>query len=142
LNLYKGKNFCRSAAKAFKIITQNVLRVVVTDKIANVILFLSNVAITTLIGVFSFYFFTKKIPLDSIKTLSPELNYYLVPLVITIVGTYIVTKICFDVFALGIDSLLICVLIDLDKNDGSPQRPYFMSKDLRDLLGKRKKYND
>ena len=118
------------------------LRVIVTDKIANVILFLSNIAIITLIGVLSFYFFTKKIPLESLKSVSPELNYYIVPLVITIVGTYIVTKICFDVFALGIDSLLICVLIDLDENDGSPQRPYFMSKDLRDLLGKRKKYDD
>lgn len=135
-----SKNFLMAAAKAFKLITGNVLRVAVTDRISNAILFMSNLAITTLIGVFSFYFFTNKIPLEVFKSLTPELNYYVVPLVIVILATYVVTKICFDVFAIGIDTVLMCILIDLDLNDGSPQKPYFMSKELHNLVGKRKNY--
>ena len=69
-------NFCRAAAKAVKLITTNALRVLVIDKIANFILFLSTIAITASIGVASFYFFTKKIPIDAITRYTPELNFY------------------------------------------------------------------
>ena len=69
-------NFCRAAGKAFKLIASNALRIVVIDKIANFILFLSTVAITGAIGVVSFYFFTKKIPFDAITKYSPDLNFY------------------------------------------------------------------
>ena len=69
-------NFCRAAGKAFKLITTNVLRITVIDKISNFILFLSNVTITSGIGVASFYFFTKKIPVEEITRFSPDLNFY------------------------------------------------------------------
>jgi solute carrier family 44 (choline transporter-like protein), member 2/4/5 len=69
-------NFCRAAGKAFKLITSNAVRIVVIDKISNFILFLSNVTITSGIGVLSFYFFTKKLPVEAITKFSPDLNFY------------------------------------------------------------------
>jgi solute carrier family 44 (choline transporter-like protein), member 2/4/5 len=127
-------NFCRAAGKAFKLITTNVLRIVVVDKISGFVLLLSNLAITAGIGVLSFYFFSNKIPIDGISKYSPDLNYYILPVIVIVIGTFVVTKVFFDVFAMGIDSILICVLIDLDENDGSKGKPYFMSKNLRRIL--------
>ena len=106
-------NFCRAAPKAFKLITINAVRIVVVDKIANFFLFLSNITITSAIGVLAFYFFTKKLPIEAITRFSPELNFYVLPLILIVIGTFAITKVFFGVFSMGIDSILMCVLIDL-----------------------------
>ena len=129
-------NFCRAASKAFQLIGANVLRVAVVDNISHFILFLSNLAITGIVGVLGFYFFSGKIPIDWINKYLPELNYYFLPLLVLCLGVFFVSKFFFDVFSMGIDSLLMCVLIDLEENDGSETRPYFMSKNLRKILRK------
>ena len=40
----------------------------------------------------------------------------------------------FDTFSMGIDTILFCTLIDLKENDGSVNRPYFMSKKLKEIF--------
>lgn len=136
-------NFCKAAKKAFNLITSNVLRVIVIDKITSFILFLSNVAITAMVGILAFFFFTKKLPIDALMRLTPDLNYYFVPLFVIIFGVFTITKLFFDVFSMGVDTLLICVLIDLDLNDGTKQRPYFMSTNLKKILHiKNKRHED
>lgn len=97
-------------------------------------MFLSNVAITSLVAILAYLFFTKQLPIDGLLTLAPQLNYYFVPIFVIIIGCFTITKLFFDVFSMGVDTLLICVLIDVDMNDGSKARPYFMSKDLRKIL--------
>ena len=54
---------------------------------------------------------------------------------IIIIGAFAIAKLFFDVFSMGIDSLLMCALIDLNENNGSQEKPYFMSKDLKKILG-------
>ncbi len=127
-------NFIRAASKAFKLVTTNIVRVSVVDRISYFLLFLSNLSITAICGVASFYFFTKKIPFNALQSYTPDLNYYFLPMSAIIVGVFFIGKLFFDVFSMGIDTLLICVLIDVDKNDGSKSRPYFMSKELRKIL--------
>ena len=130
-------NFCRAAAKAFKLITSNAIRLVVVDKISNFLLLLSNLAITSLIGILAFYFFTKRIPVDAITKFSPDLNFYVIPIILIIISTFVINKLFFDVFNLGVDSILMCVLIDIDKNNGSKEKPYFMPKSLQRMLNKK-----
>jgi choline transporter-like protein 2/4/5 len=130
-------NFCRAASKAFRLIGANVLRVIIVDNISHFVLLLSNLAITGIVGVASYFFFTGKVPIDSFTSYKvPEFNYYFVPMGAVVLGTFFIGKLFFDVFSMGIDSLLMCVLIDLEENDGSEARPYFMSKRLRKILKK------
>jgi choline transporter-like protein 2/4/5 len=129
-----GLNFCRASRKAFSIITNNVVRILVVDKISNFFLFLSNIIIPSVVGVLAFYFFTDRIPIDAISQYSPDLNFYIIPLIFIIVGVFLIAKLFFDIFSMGVDSILMCVLIDLDENDGSSERPYSMSKNLQHIL--------
>jgi len=96
------------------------------------------VAITSIVGILAFFYFTKRLP--GIPT--PELNYYFVPILIIIIGVFTITKLFFDVFSMGVDTILICVLIDIDCNDGSKSRPYFMSTNLKKLLNISNKRRD
>lgn len=132
-----GYNFCRAAAKAFKLITSNAVRLIVVDKISNFLLLLSNLAITSLVGILAFYFFTKRIPIDAIINFSPDLNFYIIPVILVIISTFVINKLFFDVFNLGVDSVLMCVLIDINQNDGTKDKPYFMTKNLQRMLNKK-----
>ncbi|KAI4885792.1 hypothetical protein NFI96_023157 [Prochilodus magdalenae] len=174
-----GKNFCASARDAFFLLMRNVVRVAVLDKVTDFLLFLGKLLISGSVGVLAFFFFTRKIPV--IQEEVPSLNYYWVPLLTVIFGSYLVAHGFFSVYAMCVDTLFLCfckytvfswfmclgpllalslsdcvlffialpsassqlamewrlAMVDLEKNDGSAARPYFMSSTLRAILNKK-----
>ena len=54
-------------------------------------------------------------------------------------GSYLVTTAFFSVYSMAVNTLFICFLEDLERNDGSKERPYYMSRSLRQILGKMEK---
>ena len=85
----------------------------------------------------------------------PSLNYFFTPIVFIVIGSYfiarsdfLITTICaslfcfssfFAVYAMAVDTLFLCFLEDLERNDGSRERPYYMSTSLKKILGKMEK---
>ncbi|XP_072420591.1 choline transporter-like protein 2 isoform X2 [Chiloscyllium punctatum] len=130
-----GKNFCTSAKNAFFLLMRNIIRVVVLDKVTDFLLFLGKLLIVGGVGVLGFFFFTNRINIFEDK--GPTLNYYWVPLLTLIVGSYLVAHGFFSVYAMCVDTLFLCFCEDLERNDGSAERPYYSSPDLRDILYKK-----
>lgn len=52
-----GRNFCKSARDAIKLLATNPLRALVLDRVTDFILFLGRLMITAGVGVLGFYFF-------------------------------------------------------------------------------------
>uniref|UniRef100_A0A673GB18 Choline transporter-like protein n=1 Tax=Sinocyclocheilus rhinocerous TaxID=307959 RepID=A0A673GB18_9TELE len=107
-----GKNFCRSARDAFFLLMRNVIRVVVLDKVTDFILFLGKLLIVGLVAVclknlFAFFF-----------------------LQTVLVGSYLIAHGFFSVYAMCVDTLFLCFCEDLERNDGSATRPYYMTAEL------------
>ncbi|XP_033105091.1 choline transporter-like protein 5-B [Anneissia japonica] len=49
----------------------------------------------------------------------------------------------FDVYDMAIDTLFLCFLEDLERHDGTPEKPFYMSKQLMHILGvKKQKENE
>ena len=69
----------------------------------------------------------------------PVVHYLLTPVVAITVGSYLVTTAFFSVYSMAVNTLFICFLEDLERNDGSKERPYYMSRSLRQILGKMEK---
>ncbi|XP_051572286.1 choline transporter-like protein 2 isoform X1 [Myxocyprinus asiaticus] len=130
-----GKNFCRSARDAFFLLMRNVVRVVVLDKVTDFILFLGKLLIVGLVGIFAFFFFSGHT--DAFKGATPSLHYYWVPILTVLVGSYLIAHGFFSVYAMCVDTLFLCFLEDLERNDGSPERPYLMSDNLLTVLKKK-----
>ena len=84
-----------------------------------------------------------------------NLHYLYTPVIFAAIGSYIIaryyslsvfhktihnTSICFScffsVYTVAVDTLFLCLLEDLERNDGSQSKPYFMSKKLRTLVVK------
>ncbi|XP_034438666.1 choline transporter-like protein 5-B isoform X2 [Hippoglossus hippoglossus] len=130
-----GKNFCTSSKDAFFLLMRNVIRVAVLDKVTDFLLFLGKLLITGGVGVLAFFFFTHKIP--AIQEEVPSLNYYWVPVLTVIFGSYMIAHGFFNVYAMCVDTLFLCFLWDLEVNDGSAARPFYMNKSLKSILNKK-----
>uniref|UniRef100_H3C3P7 Choline transporter-like protein n=1 Tax=Tetraodon nigroviridis TaxID=99883 RepID=H3C3P7_TETNG len=132
-----GKNFCTSSKDAFFLLMRNVIRVrwAVLDKVTDFLLFLGKLLISGSVGfpgVLAFFFFTHKIPI--IREELPTLNYIWVPLLTVIFGSYLIAHGFFNVYSMCVDTLFLCFCEDLERNDGSSSRPYFMSAGLHKVL--------
>uniref|UniRef100_A0A8D3C7Z4 Choline transporter-like protein n=1 Tax=Scophthalmus maximus TaxID=52904 RepID=A0A8D3C7Z4_SCOMX len=101
-----GQNFCTSAREAFFLLMRNVVRVAVLDRVTDFLLFLGKVLIAGGVGVFAFFFFTRKIPV--IQEEVPNLNYYWVPLLTVVTGAYLIAHGFFSVYAMCVDTLFLC----------------------------------
>ncbi|XP_030636989.1 choline transporter-like protein 2 isoform X2 [Chanos chanos] len=127
-----GKNFCTSARDAFFLLMRNVIRVAVLDKVTDFLLFLGKLLIVGLVGVFAFFFFSGRV--EAFDPATPHLNYYWVPILTVIVGSYLIAHGFFSVYAMCVDTLFLCFCEDLERNDGSPARPYYVSPELCKIL--------
>ncbi|KAM7418615.1 hypothetical protein PAMA_015969 [Pampus argenteus] len=129
-----GKSFCTSAREAFFLLMRNIVRVAVLDKVTDFLLFLGKLLIVGIVGIFSFFFFSGRI--KAVEQATPSLNYYWVPILTVVVGSYLIAHGFFSVYAMCVDTLFLCFLEDLERNDGTTERPYFMSQSLLTLLKK------
>ncbi|KAK6636865.1 hypothetical protein RUM43_010529 [Polyplax serrata] len=135
-----GKNFCNSARLAFNLLTRNILRVVILDRVTNFLFFLGKLMVTTALGLIAFYFFSNPVPSinDPLNTSSRyQVQYYFVPIIIVCIAAYFISSLFFGVYSMAVDTLFLCALEDLETNDGSPERPFFMSKNLMKILKKK-----
>uniref|UniRef100_A0A3B4VBL0 Choline transporter-like protein n=1 Tax=Seriola dumerili TaxID=41447 RepID=A0A3B4VBL0_SERDU len=134
-----GKNFCVSAKNAFMLLMRNVIRVVVLDKVTDLLLFFGKLLVVGGVGVLSFFFFSGRIPLPGNTFRFETLNYYWMPIITVVFGSYLIAHGFFSVYNMCVDTLFLCFLEDLERNDGSLQKPYFMSKNLMKILNKSNK---
>ncbi|XP_059622828.1 choline transporter-like 2 isoform X4 [Phlebotomus argentipes] len=125
-----GKNFCASARDAFNLLMRNFLRVIALDKVTDFLFFMAKVLISAGMGVATHFFI--KSPHSNLN-----LNYTFVPVIIVAIGSYLIASVFFSVYSMAVDTLFLCFLEDTERNDGSPEKPYFMSKQLMRILGKK-----
>uniref|UniRef100_A0A672G4J6 Choline transporter-like protein n=1 Tax=Salarias fasciatus TaxID=181472 RepID=A0A672G4J6_SALFA len=129
-----GKNFCTSARDAFFLLMRNMIRVAVLDKVTDFLLFLGKLLIVGLVGVFAFFFFSGRV--KAFEDTAPNLHYYWVPILTVVIGSYLIAHGFFSVYSMCVDTLFLCFCEDLERNDGSAARPYYMSPTLRQILWK------
>uniref|UniRef100_A0A8C8SJI8 Choline transporter-like protein n=1 Tax=Pelusios castaneus TaxID=367368 RepID=A0A8C8SJI8_9SAUR len=132
-----GKNFCTSAKNAFKLLMRNIIRVVVLDKVTDLLLLFGKLLVVGGVGVLAFFFFSGRIPINDARFRSPSLNYYWLPILTVVVGAYLIAQGFFSVYSMCVDTLFLCFLEDLERNDGSVEKPYYMPTSLMRLLNKK-----
>ncbi|XP_068155971.1 choline transporter-like 2 isoform X1 [Drosophila tropicalis] len=127
-----GKNFCSSAKDSFNLIMRNFLRVVTLDKVTDFLFFLSKMLLTAGSGVATYYFLANNPAIV-------QLHYKEVPTAVVVIAAFLISSVFFGVYSMAVDTLFLCFLEDCERNDGTPEKPYFMSKQLMKILGKKNK---
>ncbi|KAJ8039263.1 Choline transporter-like protein 2 [Holothuria leucospilota] len=132
-----GKSFCPAAREAFFLLMRNIVRVAVVNKLTDFIILLGKLTVSLLVGVGSFCFFTERIPFVNDHISVPAVTYHWTPIAIITIGTYAIAWCFFSVYDMAVDTLFLCFLEDLERHDGSAEKPYFMSKALKNIVGKK-----
>ena len=96
-----GKGFCSSARDAFNLLMRNFLRVVALDKVTEFLFFLTKVLVTLGMGAVTYVYFTS-------DTAPVQLHYVQVPVVIVMIGTYLIGSVFFGVYSMAVDTLFLC----------------------------------
>ncbi|XP_006501553.1 choline transporter-like protein 5 isoform X3 [Mus musculus] len=131
-----GKNFCESTRDAFYLLMRNILKVTVTDEVTYFVLLLGKVLVSGIVGVLAFLLFTER--LQIIVDGPTTLNYYWVPFLTLVFGSYMIAHGFFSVYSMCVETIFICFCEDLERNDGSAEKPYFVTPSLHSILTKKR----
>jgi len=138
----KSTNFCVSAKDAFSLLMRNVVRVLVLNNVVAWLLWFGKLAIVVGVGTLSGFFFASRIPIPELEGQIPTLNNAWLPTFLIILGSYYIATSFFSVYAMAVDTLFLCLLEDLERNDGSKERPYFAPAGLLKVVGKMQRFNE
>jgi choline transporter-like protein 2/4/5 len=136
----KGTNFCKSGKDAFNLLMRNFARVVVLNCVVGFVLFIGKLVIMAATGALSYFVLTGWI--EELNQVVPEITdlkeYVIIPIGVIVIGAYFITSSFFNVYSMAVDTLFLCFLEDLERNEESGR--YFMPKSLLKIIGKMEQY--
>jgi Plasma-membrane choline transporter len=120
----KGENFCTSAQRAFTLLLSNILRVGAVNAISDFLMFLGKL------------FITMSVTLAAAWALSsdPEITFWAIPVLVICLISFFVAQAFMTVYDMAIDTILLSFCEDVEVNDGSKERPYFMPDSLLEFV--------
>jgi len=127
-----GFGFCKSARWAFQLIARNIIRVVVVSKIGDYLLLLGKIVVTVSVGIIGNIL---------IEYYSDQPTYWVTPLLVILFMAYGTAYVFMAVLDMAINTIFICFCEDLERNDGSAERPYYMDPKLKGHIEKHSKDN-
>lgn len=131
-----GKSFFKSASAATALLLRNAAKTVAVTFIGDIALFFAKIVVVGANCFIAFFVLTY----TSIEFI-PYVDDPTVTIILIGVETFIIVSVFFSNYQLAIDTIFLSVLEDLDKNDGSPERPYMMSDAMKKIMSK-KVFND
>ncbi|KAJ3311676.1 hypothetical protein HDV04_003821 [Boothiomyces sp. JEL0838] len=127
-----GKAFFKSAGEATSLIVKNALRTVAVDFVSDFILFISKLFVMGITGFLTYLYLTYW---SSTLPNASSINYPFLTVVFVSIAAFIVGTAFFSIYDMAINTIFLSFLIDIDKNDGSRERPFYMTDDLKDVMG-------
>ncbi|XP_076976302.1 choline transporter-like protein 3 isoform X2 [Tamandua tetradactyla] len=127
-----GTDFCTSAKDAHKILSKNSSHFTSINCFGDFIIFLGKafvVCFTAFGGLMAFNY-------------DRALQVWAIPLLLVAFFAYLVAHSFLSVFETVLDALCLCFVIDLETNDGSSEKPYFMDQDFMSFVKRSSKLTD
>ncbi|XP_069718245.1 choline transporter-like protein 3 isoform X2 [Phaenicophaeus curvirostris] len=119
-----GTNFCTSAKDAVFILAKNSAKLASISCFGDFILFLGKVFVvcfTVFGGLMAFNYHR-------------ELQAWVVPLLLVGFFAYLMSHSFLSVFEVTADAMFLCFAIDMETNDGSAEKPYFVDLELLNFV--------
>jgi choline transporter-like protein 2/4/5 len=129
----KGTSFCAATKDGFMLLVTNLALIGVASGINNIILLFARLVIA--VGASAMCFVT--VGMFYKDDAAP--SSIAVPVAVAALLAWIVSGLFLAVYALAVDTILVCFCEDVKHNDGSASKPYYMSKALQRISNKSNK---
>ncbi|KAM9005218.1 choline transporter-like protein 3 isoform X1 [Sarcophilus harrisii] len=127
-----GTDFCTSGKDSLSILSKNPRHITSISCFGDFMIFLGKVFVvyfTVFGGLMAFNYHR-------------ELQVWAIPLLLVAFFAYLVAHNFLSVFETVLNTLLLCFVIDMETNDGSPEKPYFMDQELMSFVNRSNKLID
>ncbi|XP_036046742.1 choline transporter-like protein 3 isoform X1 [Onychomys torridus] len=127
-----GTDFCTSAKDAHKIMSKNSSHLTSVNCFGNVVIFLGKVLVvcfTVFGGLMAFNY-------------NRALQVWAIPLLLVAFFAYLMAHSFLSVFETVLDILFLCFAVDLETNDGSSEKPYFMHPEFLSFVKRANSFNN
>ncbi|XP_040482939.1 choline transporter-like protein 3 isoform X2 [Ursus maritimus] len=119
-----GTDFCTSAQDALKLLSKNSSHFTSVNCFGDFMIFLGKVVVvcfTVFGGLMAFNY-------------NRALQVWAIPLLLAAFFAYLVAHSFLSVFETVLDALFLCFAVDLETNDGSSEKPYFMDQEFLSFI--------
>mmetsp|Transcript_2639 Transcript_2639/g.9149 ORF Transcript_2639/g.9149 Transcript_2639/m.9149 type:complete len:816 (-) Transcript_2639:260-2707(-) len=134
----KGSSFCTACKDVIKTILKNPVQIGVVNAITTILFLLGKIAIVITCALVAFQWLENDAQFQ--RGGENQLESYMFPLLIILLLSYAVATVFMNVYALSVDTILLCFLFDRELNNGD-DKPYFMSATLLKAIGASTKQN-
>ncbi|XP_007934317.1 choline transporter-like protein 3 [Orycteropus afer afer] len=127
-----GTDFCTSAKDALKMLSKNSSHFTSINCFGDFIIFLGKVLVvcfTVFGGLMAFNY-------------NRALQVWTIPLLLVAFFAYFTAHSFLSVFETVLDTLFLCFVVDLETNDGSSEKPYFMDQEFLSFVKRINKLSD
>ncbi|KAJ3362267.1 hypothetical protein GGF32_006299 [Allomyces javanicus] len=123
-----GDSFCTAARTATELLVRNAFRLIAVDFVAGFLVFLSKAAVSVGIafGLYALLQYTNAQGLTQTQFIGAVC-------ILVWVACWMIVSGFFGVYRMAIDTIFLCFCEDCERNDGSDEKPYYMSPDLAAL---------
>ncbi|XP_068878794.1 choline transporter-like protein 3 isoform X1 [Aphelocoma coerulescens] len=127
-----GTNFCTSAKDAVCILARNSAKLASISCLGDFLLFLGKVFVVC------FTFFGGLMAFNYHR----ELQVWVVPLLLVGFFAYVMSHSFLSVFEVTADAMFLCFAIDMETNDGTAEKPYFVDQELLTFVSQSNKLTE
>ena len=132
---------------AFAILLRNALRVAAINSIGDLVLLVCKLIITAIGVVAAFFYFQYSQKIESQLGAgensalggADNVQYESLQILLCGIFSYFIANMFIGVYEMLIDTIFICFAEDSERNDGTAQKPYFMSKNLLKFMSAEEK---
>eukprot|EP00732_Lithocolla_globosa_P000964 Lithocolla_globosa_v1_NODE_397_length_4183_cov_17.938227.p1 type:complete len:706 gc:universal NODE_397_length_4183_cov_17.938227:4151-2034(-) len=122
-----GYSFCKAAKEAFELLLANIVRVAVVNQVTKFLIFCGILVITCSSTYMGWYL---------IITYSEDASFWVVPVCACFVFSFGVAYVYMAILEMGVMTIFLSFCEDAERNDGSPEKPYYMVKQLQSHVDK------
>ncbi|KAI8900388.1 plasma-membrane choline transporter-domain-containing protein [Globomyces pollinis-pini] len=127
-----GQAFFKSAGAATALLLKNAAKTFAVSYVGDVALLMAKLVVVGINTLAAYFFLMYNTSIFPLAISSPSITIGIVAF-----ETFLVASFFFSNYSIAIDTIFLSVLEDLDKNDGSQQRPYFMSDSMKKILNRK-----
>ncbi|XP_037040637.1 choline transporter-like 2 [Bradysia coprophila] len=125
-----GDPFCKSMRDAFNLLMRS--DVFITSRITKLLFTIFNLFVAVGTGVLTYML----LPEHGSNQLNDDSIMYYVTIAISVYGSFIVGSRFSGVYITAVDTLFLCYMEDCERNEGTEEKPHYMSPELMRLLHK------
>ncbi|KAJ3149292.1 hypothetical protein HDU86_007015 [Geranomyces michiganensis] len=123
-----GYSFCTAARMAVQLIAANVVRLVVVHKVSGFLIFVGKLAVVFIVTLGGLGL------LVHLEGDAEVFANYAVPLIFIIIFSYLTASSILSSYSMTVTTIFLSFCEDSQRNDGSRERPYYMSKNLQNFV--------